>query len=147
MLGQLQGQVRRQGQQAAPACAGKCDGKCSGNVKGDLQGQVRRQLQHEAAASCSGTCSGSLLGQDAGAEVHGHRQAAEDERGLQGQVRREGPGATPSARRRTSSLRIAGAADAAAAAKFQAAIEKNLPVVLDVSIGMAKNVREIAAAT
>ena len=41
-------------------------------------------------------------------------------------------------------LRIVGAADATAAAKFQAALEKNLPGVLKVAIGMGKHVDEIA---
>jgi hypothetical protein len=42
------------------------------------------------------------------------------------------------------SLRITGSADAQAAATFQAAIEKNLPVVLNVGIGMGKQVAAIA---
>jgi hypothetical protein len=41
-------------------------------------------------------------------------------------------------------LRIVGAADAQAAATFQAAIEKNLPVVLNVAIGMGKQVGAVA---
>ena len=50
----------------------------------------------------------------------------------------------PSARPRTSRCGSSGAADAQAAAKFQAAIEKNLPGILTVSIGLAKHVGEVA---
>ena len=92
------------------SCSGTCKGKCDGKAtagewramrgylqgqvqrqrQGNLQGQVRWQLPPGRGRHLLRYVHGLVLGEDDGTEVHGHDEAAADERGVQGQVRREG---------------------------------------------------------
>ncbi|HEY8092078.1 MAG TPA: hypothetical protein VIF09_29655 [Polyangiaceae bacterium] len=125
-------------------CAGKCEGKCSGNVKGSCKGKCGGTCHLSAGASCSGTCTGDcsvkMQAPKCTGTVKPPQMSADCKAKCDAKVQANASCTPPHI-----ALRITGAADAAAAAKFQAAIEKNLGAVLDVSIGMAKNVGAIAA--
>jgi hypothetical protein len=125
-------------------CAGKCEGKCSGNVKGTCSGKCGGSCHMSAAASCSGTCTGGcsvkMTAPKCTGTVKPPKLSADCKAKCDAKVQANASCTPPHI-----SLRIPGSADAAAAATFQAAIEKNLPVVLDVAIGMGKQVAAIAA--
>jgi hypothetical protein len=125
------------------SCAGTCDGKCSGNVKGECKGKCGGSCKMKAEASCSGTCSGSCSAEMEAPKCTGkleppHISAeckAKCDAGAQAHASCMPPHLV---------LKISGSADAAASAKFQAAVEKNLPGVLTVAVGMGKHLTELA---
>jgi hypothetical protein len=121
------------------ACSGKCDGKCSGNVKGTCKGKCGGSCHMSAAASCSGTCTGSCSAKMEAPKCTGTMKPpsiepnckAKCDAKVQANVQCTPPHVT---------VRITGAADAKAAAAFQTTIEKNLPLVLNTAVGMAKHI-------
>jgi hypothetical protein len=124
-------------------CAGKCVGKCAGNVKGSCKGKCGGSCQLSGAASCQGTCTGSCSAKMEAPKCTGTvkppSMSADCKAKCDAHVQANASCTPPHIL-----VRIVGAADAAAAAKFQGALEKDLPMVLDVSIGMAKNIGQIA---
>ena len=128
---------------AAANCAGTCEGKCSGNVKAECKGKCGGSCKMKAEASCSGTCSGGCSAEMEAPKCTGKLEpphvSAECKAKCDAKVQAHASCTPPHI-----ALRISGAADAAASAKFQAAIEKNLPGVLTVSIGMGKHIGELA---
>lgn len=124
-------------------CGGTCDGKCSGNVKAECKGKCGGSCKMKAAASCSGTCSGSCSVEMQAPKCTGNveppKMSADCKAKCDASVQAHAECLPPHL-----ALRITGAADAPAAAKFQQALEKDLPGILTVSIGMAKHAGEIA---
>jgi hypothetical protein len=125
-------------------CAGTCEGKCSGNVKAECHGKCGGSCKMKAQATCSGTCSGScsveMQAPKCTGTVEPPKMSAECKAKCDAKVQAHAECTPPHL-----ALRVSGAADAALAAKFQAAIEKNLPGVLTVSIGMAKHLNAVAS--
>src|ERR1700722_705002 len=123
--------------------AGQCDGKCSGNVHAECKGKCGGSCKMKAGASCSGTCSGScsveMQAPKCTGTVEPPKMSAECKAKCDAKVQGHAECTPPHL-----TLRISGSADAAASAKFQAAIEKNLPGVLTVSMGLAKHLTEVA---
>jgi hypothetical protein len=125
------------------SCAGTCEGKCSGNVKAECKGKCGGSCKMSAAASCSGTCSGGCSVDMEAPKCTGKLEpphiSAECKAKCDAGVQAHASCTPPHI-----ALRISGSADAAASAKFQAAIEKNLPGVITVAVGMGKHVGELA---
>src|SRR3984957_16619656 len=126
------------------SCAGKCDGKCSGNVKATCKGKCGGSCKLSGSASCSGTCTGSCSAKMEAPKCTGTvkppSMSADCKANCDAKVQANASCTPPHIL-----VHIVGAADAVAAAKFQAALEKDLPMVLNVSIGTAKNVAQIVA--
>jgi len=124
-------------------CAGTCEGKCDGNVKADCKGKCGGSCKMSGQAECKGTCTGScsveMKAPKCAGKVEPPQMSAECKAKCDAKVQAHAECTPPHI-----ALRISGAADAAASAKFQAAIEKNLPGVLKVSIGLAKHLGEVA---
>jgi hypothetical protein len=124
-------------------CAGTCEGKCSGSVHAECKGKCGGSCKMSASASCNGTCSGSCDVQMQAPKCTGKLEppqvSAECKAKCDAKVQANASCTPPHI-----ALRISGSADAAASAKFQAAIEKNLPGVLTVAVGMGKHVGELA---
>jgi hypothetical protein len=124
-------------------CGGTCEGKCSGNVKAECKGKCGGSCHMKAEASCSGTCSGScsveMQAPKCTGTVEPPKMSAECKAKCDAKLQAKAECTPPHV-----ALRIAGAADAKASLAFQGAIEKNLPGILNVSIGMAKHVTEVA---
>jgi hypothetical protein len=116
-------------------CSGKCEGKCSGNIHGSCKGKCGGSCKMSAAASCQGTCSGSCSVQmqapKCSGKVEPPKMTAECKAKCDAKLNAKAECTPPHV-----SLRVVGAADAQAAAKYQAAIEKNLPAILNIAIGM-----------
>jgi hypothetical protein len=126
------------------SCAGKCEGKCSGKVKATCKGKCGGSCHLSAGASCSGTCTGSCSAKMEAPKCTGTmkppQMSADCKAKCDAKVQANATCTPPQVL-----VRIVGAADAAAAAKFQTALQNNLPVILSVAIGMAKNVPTIVA--
>lgn len=125
-------------------CAGKCEGKCSGNVKGECKGKCGGSCQLKAEAKCDGTCSGKCTVEMKEPKCSGTivppKVSAECKASCDAQV-----SAKVECSPASVALKIEGAADASAQAQFKGAIEKNLPAVLKIAIGMKDRLEGVAA--
>jgi hypothetical protein len=117
------------------SCAGKCEGSCSALAEGACGGQCDGSCEMKAAGQCSGTCTGECSVEMKAPSCEGDIQPpkasaecnAACETHVQAEVKCE-PGRV--------ALVVEGSADAQLAATFRAAIERNLPAVLEIAVGM-----------
>jgi hypothetical protein len=123
------------GKDSKGSCAGKCDGTCDAGAKGECKGKCGGRCELKAAAKCEGQCTGDCsvtmkepkcTGQVTPPKVSAECKASCDAK-VSGKLE-----CTPA----KVVLKVEGAADAAVAAKYKAAIEKNLPAVLKIAVGM-----------
>ena len=132
------------GKASSASCAGKCDGKCSGNVKATCKGKCGGTCKMSAAASCQGTCTGTCSAKMEAPKCTGTvkppSMSADCKAKCDAQVQANASCTPPHIL-----VHIVGAADAVAATKLQTVLEKDLPMVLNVAIGTAKNVGQIVA--
>jgi hypothetical protein len=125
------------------ACMGKCVGSCSALAEGTCGGQCDGSCELEAAGQCDGTCTGSCSAEMKAPSCEGDVQPpkasaecnAACETHVQAEVKCE-PARV--------ALVIEGSADAQLAATFRAAIERNLPAVLEVAVGMKDQALSVA---
>jgi hypothetical protein len=127
---------------AGGSCAGTCEGKCSGNVKAECKGKCGGSCKASADVECKGTCSGSCSVEMEAPKCTGKLEppkvSAECKAKCDARVQAHASCTPPHL-----ALKISGGADAALQAKFQAAVEKNLPGVITVAVGMGKHVGEL----
>jgi hypothetical protein len=125
------------------SCGGTCEGKCTGNVHAVCKGKCGGSCKLTGSATCKGTCSGNcsvaMTAPKCTGKVEPPQMSAECKAKCDAKVQAHAECTPPHL-----AVRIVGAADAAVAAKFQAAIEKNLPGVLTVAIGMGHHAEELA---
>jgi len=130
------------GKAGTASCAGKCEGKCSGNVKGTCKGKCGGDCKLSGAASCKGTCTGTCTAKMEAPKCTGTvkppSMSADCKAKCDAHVQANASCTPPHIQ-----VRIVGAADAVAAAKFQTVLETDLPMVLNTAIGLAKNVGQI----
>lgn len=123
-------------------CNGTCEGKCQGHVKAVCKGKCGGSCHISGSASCSGTCSGScsvkMEAPKCDGKIEPPKMSAECKAKCDAQLNAKAECTPPHV-----SLRVVGAADAQAAAKFQAAVEKNLPTVLTIAIAMKGRLEEM----
>ncbi len=141
-------------------CSGTCDGKCDGkNTKGECKGKCEGKCDAGGSGSCTGKCGGSCK-VEAGAKCEGtcHAKCDVDFKAPACSGQLEMPKVSADCKASCDaqvsgklsctpagvSLKIDGAADAAAAAKYKAALEANLPAVLKVAIGMKDRAASLA---
>ncbi len=124
-------------------CNGTCEGSCSATAKGSCGGKCGGSCKLKASAKCDGTCTGSCSAEMKAPKCTGEmkppQMSAECKAHCDAQVNSK-LDCKPAA----VSLRIEGAADAKAAADYKAALEKNLPGILKIAEGMAKQSEEVA---
>jgi hypothetical protein len=132
------------GKDSKGACSGTCDGKCDGDVDASCGGKCEGSCKLKASAKCEGTCTGKCSAEfkepKCRGEVKPPEMKAECKAHCDAQVN-----SNLECKPATVSLRIDGAADAKAAEQFKGALEKNLPVVLKVAIGMGERSGKMAA--
>lgn len=120
------------------SCAGTCDGKCEGGtVKGECKGKCGGSCKLKASAKCEGTCSGKCSAEfkepKCTGEVKPPEMSADCKAHCDAQVNAKME-CTPA----QVGVAITGAADAKAAEQLRATLEKNLPLVLKVAIGVGE---------
>lgn len=127
------------GKDSSGKCAGTCEGKCegggSGSCGGTCKGKCSASCTMDGKAECKGTCSGGcsveMKEPKCSGEVKPPEMSAECKANCDAKV----SGKVECVPARVS-VKLDGAADAQAAAKLKAAIEKNLPAILKVTLGM-----------
>jgi hypothetical protein len=127
------------------SCAGTCEGKCEGGtVKGECKGKCGGSCQLKADAKCEGTCTGSCSAEfkepKCSGEVKPPEMSADCKAHCDADVSAKME-CTPA----QVGFTVAGAADAKVADQLKATLEKNLPLVLKVAIGMGDRATKVAA--
>jgi hypothetical protein len=116
-------------------CGGTCDGKCDAKIEGKCDGSCSGGCEMQAGGKCEGTCTGDcsvkmeapkctgkITPPEMSADCKAHCDA-------QASAKVE---CTPA----SVGVEVVGSADAQASATYKAALEKNLPLVLKIAIGM-----------
>ena len=132
------------GKKSKGECAGECKGTCEGTAEGECKGKCDGSCEMEAAAECSGTCRGECSVEMEAPSCEGEVKAptasaecnARCDANVQAKVE-----CTPA----QVALQISGKVDAAAAAQYKAAIEKGMPAVLAIAVGMKDRAPKVAA--
>ncbi len=125
-------------------CAGTCEGKCTGgSVKGECKGKCGGTCQMKAAAKCDGTCSGKCSVDFKEPKCTGEVKPPE----MSGECKAQCDGDVQAKMECTPAqvgVVVTGATDAQAAAQLKGALEKNMPLVLKVAIGMGDRAAQLA---
>ena len=132
------------GKDSKGECKGNCEGACDAVGKGECKGKCGGSCQLKGSAKCEGTCTGkcsvAMKAPSCTGKVEPPKVSAECKASCDAKVN-----AKLECRPARVALRVDGSADAAAAAKYKAAIEKNRPAVLKVAIGMKDRAEGVAA--
>jgi hypothetical protein len=132
------------GKDSKGSCAGKCEGGCDAAGKGECKGKCGGSCQLKASAKCDGQCTGKcsveMKAPKCTGEVVPPKVSAECKATCDAKVN----GKLECSPARVA-LKIEGAADAAVSAKYKGALEKNLPAILKIAIGMKDRASSIAA--
>ena len=126
------------------SCAGQCDGKCEGgSIQGECKGKCGGDCKLKASAKCDGNCTGKcsveMKAPKCTGEVEPPKMSADCKAHCDSSVSAKME-CTPA----TVGLAVTGAADAKAFETLKATLEKNLPLVLKVAIGMGDRAAKIA---
>lgn len=126
------------------SCEGVCKGTCEGLGDGTCGGQCEGSCEFSGAATCEGTCHGGCSVDMEAPQCEGSieppKASAECNASCDAQVQAEvncDPGQL--------ALSIEGAPDADLALKYKAAVEKNLPAIISIAVGMKDQALEAAA--
>jgi hypothetical protein len=124
-------------------CDGTCDGKCDAEVKGECKGKCGGECKLSGQAECKGTCTGScsveMQAPKCTGKVEPPQMSAECKAKCDASLQAKAECTPPHV-----VVRVVGAADAQAEAKFRAAIEKDLGAILKVGIGTGKAAVQLA---
>lgn len=129
-------------------CAGNCDGTCTGNASGSCSGKCEgkcdasctMQGQADCKGSCSGGCSVKMKAPHCSGKVVPPKMSADCKANCNAKV--SGKLECTPAR---VSVTISGAANAEAATKLKTAIQKDLPAILKVTLGMKDRLKDAMA--
>jgi hypothetical protein len=125
------------------ACEGRCEGKCSAGADGQCGGQCSGSCDIKGSAKCEGTCHGDCSVEMKAPKCEGEmtppKASAECNASCETKLNAQVECTPP-----RIALRIDGAGNAQAAAKYKAAIEKNLPVVIKIAVGMKDQALSVA---
>jgi hypothetical protein len=124
-------------------CDGTCEGKCDAEVQGECKGKCGGECKISGSAECKGTCSGScsveMQAPKCTGKVEPPQMSAECKAKCDASMQAKAECTPPHV-----IVRVVGAADAAAEAKFRTAIEKDLGAVLKVAVGTGKGAVQLA---
>jgi hypothetical protein len=125
------------------SCSGTCEGKCDANVEGSCSGNCGGSCKFKASASCSGTCNGgcsaTMTAPKCTGEVTPPKMSAECKAKCDAKVSAHAE-CSPA----RVGVKIEGATDMQAAATYKAALEKNLPLLLKVAMGLKDGISGMA---
>ncbi len=125
-------------------CDGTCEGKCESGASGECGGNCEGGCEIKGSAECKGTCSGKCSVDFKELKCDGKLEPPKVSAECKASCDADVSGKLSCTPARIA-LKIKGSADAAAEAQFRAAIEKNLPAILKVAIGMKDRVEGVAA--
>ena len=129
------------GKPCAGTCDGKCAGKanaaCSGTCKGECSASCKMETKGKCAGECSGGCSVDFEAPKCSGEVKPPEMSAECKANCDAEVN-----AKVECEPAHVTVKLEGAADAAAGTKLKTALEKDLPALLKVTMGMKGRVEK-----
>jgi hypothetical protein len=127
----------------AGVCEGKCDGKadaaCNGECGGTCNASCQATTKGECGGTCTGGCSVEFKEPKCAGEVKPPEMSAECKANCDAEVKANlecDPGQV--------FVKASGTADYQAGLKLKAALEKNLPALIKVSVGMKDQVSNVA---
>lgn len=134
---------RCDGKDSKGSCSGTCDGKCEGgSITGDCRGKCGGSCKLKAEATCDGTCTGECKGEfkepKCAGEVKPPEMSADCKARCDAQVSAKMT-CTP------ASVGIAATGEAKAAEQLKGTLEKNMPAILQVALGMGARAEKMAA--
>ena len=127
------------------ACSGSCEGKCEGGtVQGECKGKCGGDCKLKASAKCEGTCTGKctveMKAPKCTGEVTPPKMSADCKAHCDASV---------SAKMECTPAQVgvvaSGGADVKALENLKVALEKNLPLILKVAVGMGERAGKMAA--
>ncbi len=125
-------------------CDGKCEGKCDAEASGQCGGGCKGECDLKGSASCQGECEGKcsveMKEPRCTGEVEPPKASAECKAQCDAEV-----SAKVTCQPARAVVVVEGAADAKVAAQYKAALEKNLPAVLKVAVGLKDRLPGVAA--
>ena len=125
------------GKDGKGACSGTCDGTCEGNVEAQCGGKCGGSCKLHAAAKCEGTCTGKCNVEMQAPKCRGEVKPPEMSAECKGQCNAHVQAHAECSPAKVA-IRVDGAADAKLAANYKAALEKNLPLVLKIAVGLGE---------
>nr|PZN29469.1 MAG: hypothetical protein DIU78_00180 [Pseudomonadota bacterium] len=135
------------GKDSKGKCAGVCEGTCTGKVnaacngecKGDCSASCTMQAKGECSGTCTGECSVEFQEPRCTGEVKPPEMSAECKAHCDAEV-----SANLECRPAQVFVQAQGAADVQAGQTLKAALEKNLPALLKVSMGMQSTLEGVS---
>ncbi|MBX7084345.1 MAG: hypothetical protein K1X88_34385 [Nannocystaceae bacterium] len=124
-------------------CHGKCEGKCAAHAEGSCGGSCSGSCKMDAGASCSGTCHGECSVEMKAPKCDGKFEPPKVSAECQARCTTEVSAkieCTPA----HVGVRVDGGVDAKAVAQYKAALEKHLPAVLKIAVGMKDQAMSVA---
>ncbi len=134
------------GKDSKGTCAGTCDGKCDakakGNCSGKCSGGCSASCEMTGQASCKGDCSGGcsvdIKEPKCSGKVKPPEMSAECKANCDAKLN-----ANLECKPASVLVNFVGKGDAQAQAKLKTALEKNLPVLLKITIGMKDSLGQV----
>jgi hypothetical protein len=131
------------GKDSKGECKGTCDGSCDVMAKGECKGKCGGTCELKGSAKCDGTCTGKCSAEMKAPKCEGKfeppKASADCNASCDAKL-----SAKLECRPAKVALKVSGEADKDLALKYKAAIEKNLPGILKVAIGMKDRAEGVA---
>lgn len=132
------------GKNSKGTCAGTCEGKCEGgSVQGECKGKCGGDCKLKASAKCEGTCTGKCSAEfkepKCTGEVTPPKMSADCKAHCDANMSAKAD-CTPA----QVAITLSGKGDMQAFTTLKATLEKNLPLVLKVAIGMGERAGKVA---
>ncbi|MBC8072097.1 MAG: hypothetical protein IAG13_27500 [Deltaproteobacteria bacterium] len=140
--GECNGKCNGKGMQGGQ-CNGTCEGKCSAQADGKCGGKCSGGCEMSGGAKCSGKCRGecsvAMKAPHCEGAIEPPRVSAECQARCATEV-----SAKVECTKGNVAVRIDGGADAKAVAQYKGALEKHMPAILKIAIGMKDQAVEVA---
>jgi hypothetical protein len=125
------------------ACSGTCEGKCDAHIEGTCSGSCTGGCSMKASATCNGTCNGSCSVQMQAPKCTGEitppKMSADCKAHCDAKVQAKAE-CTPA----EIGVKVEGSADATASVTYKKALEKNLPLILKIAMGVGERGMKMA---
>lgn len=125
-------------------CDGTCDGKCDAEVDGECSGKCEGSCELKAQAKCEGTCSGECSAEVDAPKCDGEVKMPEVKADCSAKCHAEVVAELQCKPPRVL-VQVSGAADAKYAATVESALNRNLPVIVEVAVNLGKQAPQLAA--
>jgi hypothetical protein len=124
-------------------CSGTCDGKCSAHADGKCGGSCSGSCEMKGGAKCSGTCHGECSVEMKAPKCDGAIEPPKVSAECQARCTTELSAKVECTKGKVG-VHVDGGADAKLVAQYKGALEKHLPAILKIAIGMKDQALDVA---